>query len=410
MISAKIRAVDLTLAGAALMYNNSMLSEILKLLPRETIKKIVDSHKGDHYTKTFKSWDHLVAMITGQLAGVTSLRELEVTLNSHPECHYHLHTKNVKRSTLSDANNNRDFALFRDIATTLISRACEQKKKLQRVVTILDSSLILLKSRGHEWAKSTTTRSSNAGLKFHIQYNHTEDHVEYVEVGDGNINDITVAQKLSLESHRIYVFDKGYCDYKWWRAVADQGSVFVTRLKKNAAYRVIKSYEIAEEDKGFILKHQVIVLSSRHWESKRKGSSVEIPLQLIEIRHPSGKEEPFMIVTNDLNASAQRIAGWYKERWAIELLFKWLKQNLKIKRFMGESRNAIMIQIFVALISYVLLKLYKNLMQGPLRLKDVCTLVKMNLFTRPKLHHRKREKRRLSLESSQQLSFGFYSW
>ena len=348
-------------------------------------------------------------MITGQFAGVMSLRELEVTLNSHSECHYHLHTKNVKRSTLSDANNNRDFALFRDIAMTLIPRLCNQKKSVQRVVTLLDSSLILLKGRGHEWAENTATRKSNTGLKLHVQYNHSDDHIEYIAVDDSNVNDITAAQKLSLESNRIYVFDKGYCDYKWWKEIADKGSVFVTRLKKNAAYRVIKSYEIADEDRGFILKHQTIVLSNRHWERKRVGSSFEIPLQLIEIQHPSGKEEPFMIVTNDLNASAQHIAGWYKERWSIELLFKWLKQNLKIKRFMGESRNAIMIQIFVALISYVLLKLYNNLMRLPLRLKDVCTLVKYNLFTRPKLQNRKRERRRMLLESSQQLSFGFYS-
>lgn len=391
------------------MYNNSMLNEILKLLPRSEIKKIVDQHKGDHYTKTFRSWDHLVAMIAAQLAGVTSLRELEVMLNSHPECHYHLHTKNVKRSTLSDANNNRDFALFRDIATTLISRLCTQKKSLQRVLTVLDSSLLLLKSRGHEWAKDTKTRKSNTGLKLHVQYNHGDDHIEYVAIDHSNVNDITFAQRLSLEASRIYVFDKGYCDYKWWKDIADKGSVFVTRLKKNAAYRVVKSCEIAEEDKGFIRKHQVIVLSSHHWQSKRAKGSFEIPLQLIEIQHPSGKETPFMIVTNDLNASAQQIAGWYKERWSIELLFKWLKQNLKIKRFMGESRNAIMIQIFVALISYVLLKLYNGLMRDPLRLKDICTLVKTNLFTRPKLHNRKRERRRILLEASQQLSFGFYS-
>lgn len=386
-----------------------MLNEILKLLPRSEIKKIIDHHKGDYCTKTFKSWDHLVAMLTGQFAGVTSLRELEVTLNSHPECHYHLHTRNVKRSTLSDANNKRDFALFRDIATTLIPRLCNQKKNLERVVTVLDSSLLLLKSRGHEWAKNTATRRSNTGLKLHVQYNQSNDHIEYVSVDNSNVNDITAAQQLSLESNRIYVFDKGYCDYKWWKAIADKGSIFVTRLKKNAAYRVIKSHEIADEDKGFILKHQSIVLSNRHWQKKRVKESFEVPLQLIEIQHPSGKEAPFMIVTNDLNASAQRIAGWYKERWSIELLFKWLKQNLKIKRFMGESRNAIMIQIFVALISYILLKLYNNLIRHPIRLKDVCTLVKCNLFTRPKLQNQKRERRRILLESSQQLSFGFYS-
>lgn len=196
------------------MYNNTMLGDILKLLPRRDIQKIKHQYKGDHYTKTFTTWDHLVAMITGQLAGIISLRDLEVTLNSLPECHYHMHTKTVKRSTLSDANNNRNFALFRDIALSLISRSCAQRKKLQQILTVLDSSLILLKSRGHEWAKDTATRHSNTGLKLHVQYDYSNDHIEYVAVNNSNVNDITVAQGLPLEEGRIYVFDKGYCDYK----------------------------------------------------------------------------------------------------------------------------------------------------------------------------------------------------
>lgn len=134
-----------------------------------------------------------------------------------------------------------------------------------------------------------------------------------------------------------------------------------------------------------------------------------IPLRLVEIQHPNGKEEPFMIVTNALEVSARDITDWYKERWSIELLFMWLKQNLKIKRFMGKSRNAIMIQLFVALISYVLLKLCQKMSQPFSRMKDVCILAKTHLFTRPTLPQRKCERRRLQLQSSQQLTFGFYS-
>jgi IS4 transposase len=386
-----------------------MLSEILKLLPRPEIKKIIDQHQGDRYTKTFKSWDHLIAMVTGQLAGVTSLRELEVTLNSHPECHYHLHTKNVKRSTLSDANNNRDFSIFRDITHSVIPLLSKQKKALNNFLTVLDASPLQLNGRGHDWANATLSRAHNKGLKLHVQYNHSEDYIEYVEVDNATLNDITVAQRLSLEANRIYVFDKGYCDYNWWKEIADKGSTFVTRLKKNASYTIEKSFEIARNDKGFILKDQIITLSNRHPRAKKVNELAGISLRLVEIKHPSGKDAPFIIITNDLKASAQCIASWYKERWSIELLFKWLKQNLKIKRFMGESRNAIMIQIFVALISYILLKLYKDITGNLLRLKDVCTLVKSNLFTRPKLYNRKRERRRILLETSQQLSFGFYS-
>lgn len=409
MISAKISVANLTLAGAALMFNNTMLNEILKLLPREIVKKIVDDYKGDRYSKTFKSWDHLVAMITGQLAGVTSLRELAITINSHSESHYHLHTREVKRSTLSDANNNRNFAIFRDIATALIPKLSGRKKIIDNVITVLDSSLISLRSRGHEWTNEMNMGVRNKGLKLHVQYNHSEDHIEYVHVSPSNLNDVNVAQNMPLMSNRVYVFDKGYCDYNWWKALADKGNIFVTRLKKNAAFTIEKSLEIADTDKGFIQKDQIITLTNRHPRAKKVNELAGIPLRLIEIQHPNGKEEPFMIVTNAIDATADRIAGWYKERWSIELLFKWLKQNLKIKRFMGESHNSIMIQIFVALISYILLKLYQRMLQGYLRLKDVCTLTRTHLFTRPKLPQRKRERRRLQLDSCNQLTFGFYS-
>lgn len=386
-----------------------MLSEILKLIPREEVKKIISHHKGDYCTKSFRSWDHLIAMITGQLSGAISLRELAVTLNSHPECHYHLHTKEVKRSTLSDANNNRNFVVFRDIASLLVSKLSSQRKALDNVVTVLDSSLISLRSRGHEWANQSKSGLSNKGLKLHVQFNHTEDHIEYVSINPASINDVTIAQSIPLMSNRVYVFDKGYCDYNWWKALADNGNTFVTRLKKNASFKVKDINPIAKEDKGFIIKDQVIVLSNKHPRAKKVNILAGIPLRLIEIKHPNGKEEPFMIVTNTLDASAQRIAGWYKERWSIELLFKWLKQNLKIKRFMGESHNAIMIQLFVAIISYVLLKFYQKMIQTHVRLKDVGVLVKTHLFTRPKLPERKRERRCLQLQSCQQLTFGFYS-
>lgn len=390
------------------MYNNSMLGEILKVLPRREIQKITETHKGDHYRKSFKTWDHLVAMLTGQLAGLTSLRDLETTLNSHPTLHHHLAIRNVKRSTLADANQSRDFRLFRDIAVNFMGRLNKQSKGLEKLLTILDGSLIRLADRGHEGAKETTTRNHNMGLKLHVQYNCSDDQVEYIEVEDAHRSEVTIAQKIALKVNRIYIFDKGYCDYNWWKNIADKGSIFVTRLKKNAAYKVLQSYEIGDEDKGFILKDQLITLSNRHPRAKKINELAGVELRLVEIRHPSGKNKPFMIVTNSVQASAQSIAGWYKKRWSIELLFKWLKQNLKIKRFMGESRNAIMIQVFVAMIAYLLLKSYKEMFQkAPMRLKDLSTLIKTSLFMRPKLQQRIDKRRQSLLESSQQLSFGF---
>jgi putative transposase len=201
---------------------------------------------------------------------------------------------------------------------------------------------------------------------------------------------------------------KGYCDYNWWKAIEDKGSHFVTRLKKNAAYTLLHTYPVAEEDKGFILKDSLITLSNKHPRGGKNNDLAGSPLRLIEIRHPSSTEKPFHIVTNAVNASASSIAGWYKERWSIELLFKWLKQNLKIRRFLGESRNAIMIQIFVAIIAYALLKLYQTAAHLiTLRLKDVGVLVKANLFTRPKLFARIREKQRDASQTNPQFTLGF---
>lgn len=392
------------------MFSNSMFGEILKLLPQREIQKIVKAHKGDRYRKSFKTKDHLIALLTGQLSGATSLRDLEITLNSHPTLHYHLGTKEVKRSTLADANRVRDFRVFRDIAMAVMKQLNEPQQKLEWMVTVLDSSPIRLVGRGHEWAQETATRDHNMGLKLHVQHNHSADCIEYAEVGDACINDITVAQQIALESNRIYVFDKGYCDYNWWKKIGDKGSLFVTRLKKNAAYKVLQRYEVKEEDKEFILKDQRITLTNRHPRAKKTNELTGVELRLVEIRHPSNQEKPFMIVTNALHASAESIAGWYKNRWSIELLFKWLKQNLKIKRFMGESRNAIMIQIFVAMIGYALMKLYEAMYRKPyVRLKDLCTLLKTTLFIRPQLQQRLLRRRSLIESASQQLSFGFGS-
>jgi putative transposase len=389
------------------MFHNSMFGDILKMVSRSEIKALITKHQGDRYRKSFKTWDHLVAMLAGQLSGASSLRDLEVTLNSHPFLHDHLGVTGVKRSPLSDANTTRNFQVFREIALSLLSRLDRSKRhSFEQVLTLLDSSPLRLSGRGHGWAKKT--RDSNAGLNLHVQYDHASACIEYVAVEDATLNDVTIAQQLALEAHRIYVFDKGYCDYNWWKAIADKGSHFVTRLKKNAAYTLLHTYPIAEEDKGFILKDCLITLSNKRPRGGKKNDLAGIPLRLIEIRHPSNTEKAFYIVTNAVEASASSIAGWYKERWSIELLFKWLKQNLKIRRFLGESRNAIMIQIFVAIIAYALLKLYRiaaHLMT--LRLKDVGVLVKANLFTRPKLFVRIREKRQNPSQTNPQLAWEF---
>ncbi len=387
------------------MFSNSILSTVLKALPRDHIQKSVDRNGSDRWRKSFGTWDHLVAMLTAQFSGVNSLRELEVLFSGQTAHHYHLGVKTVKRSTLSDANKGRDYAVFRDIAQMMIARSTQKKSEMKEVLTLLDSSQITLMDYGHEWAAPTRTRNCSRGVKLHIQMDYDTEMVEYAEVTATNINDVSAALDIPLQPDRIYVFDKGYCDYNWWHKIQETGSRFVTRLKRNAAHKVIKTNDIPRTDQGFILQDHVIELTNKHPRAKKTNQLAGRPLRLIQIKHPGGKARPFLIVSNDLEASAQKIAGWYKRRWSVELLFKWVKQNLKLKRFIGRSRNAVLIQIYVALIAYILLKTYKKMLSHAteLRLKDIMVTLKTGLFTRPEMVHRRRKYRDKTFQNQQKL-------
>ncbi len=378
------------------MFTSSIFAQLLKQLPRDKVSRLAKLHGSDRWRKSFRTWDHLVAMLAVQFSGASSLRDLETVLNSRQEHLYHLGSKRVSRSTLSEANQTRGHAVFKDLALSMLRLARRDAGELKDVVSILDASLIRLAGRGHDWADATCTRAHNQGLKLHVQFAPAAEEVEFVTVTNGNVNDITVGRAVALEAGRIYVFDKGYCDYGWWDEIARTGSRFVTRLKTNAGFVVSQEHEIADGQAAFILGDQTIRLSNTRPRAGKVNPLAGKPLRLIEIPHPGGRGKPFWIVSNDLTSSARQIADWYKQRWAIELVFKWLKQNLKIKRFIGQSRNAILIQIYVAIIAYVLLQLFRRLTAGQTveRLKDLLVYVASNLFSRPKTQHWRRRRRR----------------
>lgn len=378
------------------MFSSSIFAQLLKLLPRDEVRRLASHHRSDHWCKNFTTCDHLVAMLAGQLSGAASLRDLETVLNSQENHRYHLRCGAVRRSTLSDANRSRDSVVFRDLALSLLSGSKRAVGELKTVISLVDSSPIKLSGRGHGWTLATCTRSYNRGLKLHVQFAPQADRVELVEVTDNNVNDISVGRELELEAGRIYVFDKGYCDYNWWHSIAGTGAIFVTRLKVNAAFEVIEERAIPVELAEDILQDQFIRLTNARPRGGKTNELAGVPLRLVQIPHPGGKKTPFWIVSNDLQASADEIAGYYKQRWGIELLFKWLKQNLKIKSFLGESRNAVLIQIYVAIIAYVLLKQFHKLAgkNQHARLKDLVVYVSNNLFSRPKTEIWRKRKRR----------------
>lgn len=377
------------------MFTSSIFGQLLKQIPRDEFAKLVARHRSDRWRKSFRTWDHLVAMLAGQLGAVRSLRDLETVCNSHDTQRYHLGCTTVKRSTLSDANKHRDSGVFRDLALSMLSGSRRDVGELKTVISVVDSSLIRLSGRGSDWAAATRTRTYNHGLKLHVQFAPQAEQIEFAQVTDSNVNDITVGRELALEAGRIYVFDKGYCDYNWWSSIAGASATFVTRLKANAAFETIEQRTIPAELVEAIVSDQVIRLSNAHPRGGKTNKLAGVPLRLIRIPHPGGKAKPFCIVSNDLSASADDIAGWYKQRWGIELVFKWLKQNLQISSFLGESRNAIMIQIYVAIIAYMLLKRFHQMVatHHHMRLKDILVYVTNHLFSRPKTELWRRRRR-----------------
>lgn len=360
------------------MHRLSRFSDLLKGLPRDSFQKLVDLHDGDRYTKKFGCWQQLLAMIYAQLAGVNSLRELEAGFNQHRNHHYHLHAVEVHRSTLSNANDRRNPKVFEDTARHLIGLAGRViRRNREDLLYLIDSTTIALYGRGSEWARASATRTQ--GLKVHVQFESGSQTPVHFAIGAANVNDETEGSKIVAEAGATYVFDKGYCNYGWWDRIAEAKARFVTRLKTNAAVQEVACLFIAPEA-THILSDRIIEFTHK---SNRGGHKNPCTRQLrrIEVLRPEGKDR-LVLVTNDLESSASEIAQLYKQRWEIELFFKWVKQHLRIKKFFGESENAVRIQLLSALIAYLLVALQKARQQLPDTLWEVLAALRTGLFLR----------------------------
>jgi putative transposase len=353
-------------------FSDNIYGQILKPICRHQFDAIVDRHDGDAYDKAFRSWDHLSLLIFAQLSGVAGLRGLEAVWNAHANHHYHLGVGPIARSTISDANARRPVAVFTETFAMLSSQADRGvRREGEAVLRLIDSTPIPL-GQIIEWAKSN---GRIEGLKLHVVYDPADDCPAYIEITDANINDVTVGEQFPIEPGVTHVFDKAYCKYQWWTAIHEAGSTFVTRQKVNAGFRATAKRELPERlGDGFkiIDDYEVRYVS--------KNSNLAIPLRRIRVRREDG--DKITLLTNDMERSAIEIAGFYKKRWQIELLFRWIKQHLKIASFLGRNPNAVRLQIVAAMIAYLLLRLAarRSLLKIPiLRFAD---LVAARLFMR----------------------------
>lgn len=354
-------------------FESSSFGALLKPVDRRAFKASVERHDGDRYGKSFSSWDHLVSLVYAQAAGASSLRELVLDWNAHSHRHYHLGSDLLSRSTLSDANGRRPWQVFGETMTGLAAQcAGKTGAESREMLRIIDSTPIPL----GDLYDCGASNGRIDGLKMHVVYDPVALRPLAAEVTKANVNDVEIGCGVELAPDTTYVFDKGYCSYAWWREIAGTGGFFVTRPKSNMKWRTLRRRRDGEgvEADGFkILRDAEVKLASKG------DSKLPMPLRLIKVKRAAAKT--ITILTNDMTRSAAQIAALYKGRWQIELLFRWLKQHLQIRRFMGYSENAIRLQLIAAIIAFLLMRIAVKLNQIKLPLLRFAELIKRNAFS-----------------------------
>ncbi len=355
-------------------FTPTIFAKLLAPLDRRQFDTIVERHDGDAYDKSFKSWDHLVGLIFAQFSAADGLRGLAASWNANSQHHYHLGTGTLARSTLSDANKIRPVAVFADtfgLIAGLLDRATRRDGK--DMLRLIDLTPVPL-GKLCDWAK---WNGRIRGMKMHVVYDPKSDCPRILDITDANINDAEIGRTINIEAGATYVFDKGYCHYGWWRAIHAAGAIFVTRPKSNMGLTRVemRPIEVTEGDGCTILEDAEVRFAS-------KGDS-KLPIRLRRItikRHKDGSTINFL--SNDFDRSAVAIAALYRGRWQIELLFRWIKQHLKIRKFLGNNDNAIRLQLIAAMIAYALLRIAAKVHRVQIPILRFIDLVAQCIFER----------------------------
>jgi hypothetical protein len=335
----------------AMLHQNSVFHGLLKHVPWHRFDSLVEDHGADARVRRLSTKSQFVALLYGQLSGAASLREIVTGLSSHALRLYHVGADPVRRSTFSDANAQRPVAVFTELLAMMMKQAHRGlRRKLAETTYLIDATSARLNERSAGWARFS---AGVCGAKVHVIYDADADADRpiYAAVTAANVNDITMAKQMPIEPGATYVFDLGYYDYAWWAEFDAVGCRIVTRFKSNTPLDVVE--ELVVTAGGNILSDRIGFLPAR--QAKNRRNPMHDAVREVRVATDTGKV--LRILSNDLDASAQEIADLYHRRWAIELFFRWVKQTLKITRFVGTSENAVRIQIAVALIAFLLLRL-----------------------------------------------------
>ena len=333
-----------------------VFAQMVGFLDNFKFLRIVKKYDGNHYVKHFTCWNQLLTLMFGQLCNRESLRDLIVALNAHQEKCYHLGVgKHVTRSNLAKANENRDYRIFEDFAFYMMGEARNKRVndifQLNGNVYAFDSTTIDLCLKLFPWAKF---RKYKGGIKVHTLYDVETQVPAFIHITEAKVNDVKAMDSISYESGSYYVFDRAYNDYKRLFKIHMKDSFFVVRAKTNIKSRVLKWKRRLPKN----------ILSDCEIELTGYYSQKAYPERIRMVRYwDEDDQREFIYLTNAKQISALQVAELYKNRWQVELFFKWLKQHLKIKKFWGTSENVVKIQVYSAIIAYCLVAIMQHDME-----------------------------------------------
>jgi len=348
------------------------MNQLLQIFPRSEFQQTVNETKAERHARGFRSWDHFVAMLFCQLADAQSLREITGGLSSCEGRLEHLGTKVPKRSTLAYANKHRSWELFRNVFYNTSNRCRAEignktKFRFKNRLLTIDSTVVTLCSKMFPWA--TYSRQKGA-VKLHFTLDHAGYLPEAMVITTGKYSELTVLRRRQYARGTILVMDRGFVDFGWFGELNQNGVVFVTRIKTDTRYEIVEHRPVAGNG---IISDDVIRLTSP--QTRRRYSET---LRLVTLETVEGKRLEFL--TNQMTLAASTIADIYKDRWQIEVFFKLLKQNLRIKSFVGTSANAVWIQIWTALIAMLLIRFLQLKARFGWSFSNLVYFLRMNLL------------------------------
>lgn len=353
-----------------------VFSQLVRLIHRQSFARIVEIHGGNYRVRSFTCWHQFLCMSFGQLSQRDSLRDVVTCLNAHSDKLFHMgFSSGVNRSTLADANEERNYQIYEDLAKQLISKARKlyqgdlEAISFDNAIYALDSTTIELCLNVFWWAKF---REEKAAIKLHTLLDVRREIPCFIHISDGKLHDVNVLDILLFEPEAFYVMDRGYVDWERLFRINTASAFFVVRAKKNLAFERIYSNQV--DKKTGLRCDQIIRL-------KNYKAVTDYPKKLRRIKYYDAENDvTYVYLTNNFKVSADEVVALYINRWKVETFFKWVKQHLRIKRFWGESANAVKTQIWIAVCTFVLVAIAKHQLKSQHSLNEMLQIISVSLF------------------------------